>query len=102
MQSMMNEIFGSLGTYIPSLLGALAILVIGWLVGLVLSSIVEKGLRKAGVNVWVKRLSGAEEHEKGIDVAKGVGTGMFYLVMLFVLVAFFQALRVPLISEPCC
>ncbi len=100
MQSMMNEIFGSLGTYIPSLLGALAILVIGWLVGLVLSSIVEKGLRKAGVNVWVKRLSGAEEHEKGIDVAKGVGTGMFYLVMLFVLVAFFQALRVPLISEP--
>jgi hypothetical protein len=100
MQSMLNEIFGSLGTYIPSLLGALAILVVGWLIALAISRIGEKGLRKVGLNVWVKRLSGAEEHEEGIDVAKGVGTGMFYLVMLFVLVAFFQALRVPLISEP--
>jgi len=100
MQSMLNEIFGSLGTYIPSLLGALAILVIGWLVALIISSIGEKGLRKVGVNDWVNRLSGAEEQEKDIDVAKGVGTGLFYLIMLFVLVAFFQALRVPLISEP--
>ena len=100
MESMMNEVFGSMGTYIPSLLGALAILVVGWLIALVISKIGEKGLRKVGVNDWVKRLSGAEEQEKGIDVAKGVGTGMFYLIMLFVLVAFFQALRVPLISEP--
>ena len=92
--------FRLLGTYIPSLLGALAILVIGWLIALIISSIGEKGLRKVGVNNWVNRLTGAEEQEKGIDVAKGVGTGMFYLIMLFVLVAFFQALRVPLISEP--
>jgi hypothetical protein len=100
MQSMLNEIFGSLGTYIPSLLGAVAILVVGWLIALAISSIVEKGLRKAGLNVWANRMSGAEEQEKGVDVAKGVGKGMFYLIMLFVLVAFFQALRVPLITEP--
>ena len=100
MQNMMNEIFGSMGTYIPSFLGALAILVVGWLIVFVVSKIGEKGLRKVGLNDWVKRLSGAEEQGKDIDVAKGVGTGMFYLIMLFVLVAFFQALRVPLISEP--
>ena len=100
MESMMNEVLGSMGTYIPSLLGALAILVVGWLIALVISKIGEKGLRKVGLNVWANRLSGAEEQEKGVDVAKVVGTGMFYLIMLFVLVAFFQALRVPLISEP--
>jgi hypothetical protein len=100
MANMMNEVFGSMGTYIPSLLGALAILVVGWLIALVVSKIGEKGLRKVGLNDWVRRLGGPEEQERGFDVAKGVGTGMFYLVMLFVLVAFFQALRVPLISEP--
>ena len=100
MQNMLNEMFGSLGTYIPSLLGALAILVIGWLIALFLSNIGEKGLRKVGVNDWVNRLSGPKEEEKAIDVAKGIGTGIFYLIMLFVLVAFFQVLRVPLIAEP--
>jgi len=100
MQSMMNEIFGSLGTYIPSLLGALAILVIGWLIALVISSIVEKGLRKGGVNERVSRLTGVEEPEKRIDLEKGIAKGLFYLIMLFVLVAFFQALRISIITEP--
>jgi hypothetical protein len=100
MQSMMNEIFGSLGTYIPSLLGALAILVVGWLIALVISSIVEKGLRKGGVNERLSRLTGVDEPEKRIDLEKGIAKGLFYLIMLFVLVAFFQALRISLITEP--
>ena len=100
MESMMNEVFGSLGTYIPSLLGALAILVIGWLIALIISSIVEKGLRKGGVNERVSRLTGVEEPEKRIDLEKGIAKGLFYLIMIFVLVAFFQALRISLITEP--
>lgn len=100
MQSMMNEIFGSLGTYIPSLIGALAILVIGWLIALAISSIGEKALRKMGLNERMTRLTGVEEPGKRIDLEKGIGKGLFYLVMLFVLVAFFQTLRVPLITEP--
>ncbi len=100
MESMLNEIFGSVGTYLPSLLGALAILVAGWLIALILSSIVEKGLHKGGVNERVSQLTGVQEPEKRVDVEKGVAKGIFYLVMLFVLVAFFQALRVPLITEP--
>jgi len=100
MENMMNEIFGSLGMYLPSLLGALAILVAGWLVALVVSGILEKGLRKVGVNERMNQLTGAEGPEKGIDVEKGISKGLFYLIMLFVLVAFFQALRVPLITEP--
>lgn len=100
MQSMMNEIFGSLGTYIPSLIGALAILVIGWLIALAISSIGEKALRKMGLNERMTRLTGVDEPGKRIDLEKGIGKGLFYLIMLFVLVAFFQTLRVPLITEP--
>jgi len=100
MENMMREIFGSLGTYLPSLLGALAILVAGWLVALIVSGILEKGLRKMGVNERMDKLTGAEEPGKGIDVEKGISKVLFYLIMLFVLVAFFQALRVPLITEP--
>jgi hypothetical protein len=100
MESMMNEIFGSLGTYLPSLIGALAILVAGWLVALIISGVLGKGLRRLGVNDRMNKLTGAEEPGKGIDVEKGIAKGLFYLIMLFVLVAFFQALRVSLITEP--
>ncbi len=100
MQTMMNEIFGSLGTYLPSLLGALAILVGGWLVALIVSGLLERGLRKVGVNERMNQLTGAEGAEKGINVEKGISKGLFYLIILFVLVGFFQALRVPLITQP--
>jgi hypothetical protein len=100
MESMGNEIFGTIGTYLPSLLGALAILVAGWLIALFLSGIVEKGLHKGGVNERVNRLTGEGEPGKRIDLEKGIAKGLFYLIMLFVLVGFFQALRIPLITEP--
>jgi hypothetical protein len=40
MQNISSKIFESVGLYVPQLIGALLILIIGWLIALVISSLV--------------------------------------------------------------
>lgn len=41
-----------------------------------------------------------EEKAKKIEIEKGIAKGVYYLIMLFVIVAFFQTLGITLITEP--
>lgn len=45
-------------------------------------------------------LCAGEEKAKTIEVEKGISKAVFYLIMLFVIVAFFQTLGITLITEP--
>lgn len=96
MQENIDRITQLVVTYLPNLLGALAILIIGWLVALVVSAIVRSGLQRTQV---ITRITGKEAAE-GSDAEQWIGKGVFYLIMLFVLVAFFQALGLTLLTEP--
>ena len=46
--------------------------------------------------VWL----GPGKDRAGYHVEAGIATAVYYLIMLFVLIAFFQALRLTLITEP--
>ncbi len=96
MEQMINEIM----TYVPSLLGALAILILGWLIALVVSKIIQTLLHKTTLDDRVAKMIAGEEKAKKIEIEKGIAKGVFYLIMLFVIVAFFQTLGITLITEP--
>ena len=100
MQENFSQITQLALAYLPKLIGALAILVIGWLVALGTSAIVRSGLQRTNI---IKRLNtgitGKDTLEGG-DAEQWVSKGVFYLIMLFVLVAFFQTLGLTLIIEP--
>ncbi len=85
--------------YLPSLAGALVILVLGWIVALVAAPIVRGILRRTTIEnriaVWI-----LGERAAKMPVERYCGTAVFWLVMLFVLVAFFDALRLPGVTEP--
>lgn len=85
--------------YIPSLVGALAILIVGWLIALGVSKLLRSTLHRTTLDnrlaVWLIGDAG-----QGARVEETAGLGVFYLIMLFVLVAFFQALGLTLITEP--
>jgi hypothetical protein len=87
-------------SYLPSLLAALAILVLGWLASTVLGALVRGGIRRttAGEKAiqWVR----GEEPAPPMDVASMAGRLAFWIGMLFVLVAFFQVLNLTLVTEP--
>jgi hypothetical protein len=86
---------------IPNLIVALIILIVGWIIALVLAALVRSALRRTKMDRRLSEwLAEKEEEGKVVDVARWVGKGVFYLVMLFVLIAFFQQLNLTLVTEP--
>ncbi len=102
----MKEFFGMitekiaelLGTYIPSLAGALIILVLGWVLALMIAAIVRGLLKKTKLSDRLAEWGGKET--EAFNVERLVGRLFFWIVMILVLVAFFQALGLTLIIEP--
>ncbi len=100
LQNLWTQLTTTVGELAPNLLGALAILVVGWLVALVLAAIVRGGLKRTTLDDRLARWIQGDEPGEPIPVERYVGKAVFYLVMVFVLVAFFQALNLTLITEP--
>lgn len=85
----------TLGGTLPSILGALGILILGWFVAMAVRAGVRKGLGIMNVNQRLRSTTGAE-----MDIEGGVAVGTYYVILLVVLVAFFNALSLELVSGP--
>lgn len=94
-----KQILQTIGAYVPNLLGALAILIIGWIGALIISSISRNLISRTSLGKKLPNWLSTEE-EKPIPVEHYISKAIFYLLMLFVLIAFFQALKLTLITEP--
>jgi hypothetical protein len=96
MQAAFDQIGQNVFGYVPHLIGALVILILGWLVARVVAAIVRGGLRRTNLDnrlaLWIAG--------EPIPIEEWIARGMFYLIMIFVLVAFFQALGLTLPTEP--
>jgi hypothetical protein len=82
------------------ILVAIAILIVGWLVALLGSLLVRKALKRTDIDDKIASWLIGEERAKSIEIGKWVGRSVFFLIMLFVLVAFFDALGLAIITEP--
>jgi hypothetical protein len=94
---MLENINSQIGTYLPGILSALAILIIGWIVAHIVGRLVRLGLKKSGLD---SKLSSALSPRGGVNIAAVAGKVAYYLIMLFVLIAFFNALNLPVVSQP--
>ena len=95
-----NEITRIFAAYVPNLFGALVILIVGWLIALIAAAVMRAVLRRTKLD---NRLAGwvvGEEGAPKVNIERIFAKAVFYLIMLFVLVAFFQALGLTLITEP--
>jgi len=84
----------------PHFIGALAILIIGWLIALILASAVRGAFRKTQAGARLAKWIKGDEEATGTEVNKWSGRIVFYLAMFFVLAAFFQYLNLTFIAEP--
>ena len=97
MNELIEQFSSAVTMYAPRVLGALAILVVGWLIALALSGGLRGLLRKTGMNERLPNWLGSGE---GMDPAAVLARIFFYILMLFVLVGVFQALGLTMITEP--
>lgn len=96
----MNYLLNWFTNQFPSIIIAVLILVVGWIVALILSSIVRGAFKRTGVSERIAGFIKGEEDGTGAEVTKWIGRIVFYLVMFFVLVAFLQNIGLTFIAEP--
>ncbi|GAB3734583.1 mechanosensitive ion channel [Luteimonas pelagia] len=85
----------SFGVYLPSILGALAVLVVGWIVALLAAAGTRKGLSRLRLN---ERLS-AQTHSS-MDFERTAGRVVFWSILLLAIIGMFSVLRVEGVSGP--
>ncbi len=85
----------ALGTQLPRILGAIAILIIGWIVAVTVRAGVRRLLRAMRLNSQI-----AETTEHKLDVESGIAAGVFWLVILITVIGVFNSLDLVLASGP--
>jgi len=98
METFMNQFNQLIGSYIPRLLGALAILVVGWFIAILISKAIRKVLIRFKLDSHLTRCISGEGEEP--RAANFIAKLLFYIIMLFVFVATFQVLGITLITQP--
>ena len=90
-----NSLEAAVSTQLPRILGAIAILIIGWIVAIV----VRAGIRRL---LGVVRLNSriADTTEQKLDLESGVAAGIFWLIILITLIGVFNSLDLVLASGP--
>jgi hypothetical protein len=68
--------------------------------GVVIAAVVRAVLRRTAIDTKIAKMIYGADADKKLPGENTIGKGVFYILMLFVLVAFFQALRLTVITEP--
>lgn len=89
-----------LGQFIPSFLGALIILIVGWVAATVVASLIQSLLKKTGIDNRISGMAGQRRGEAPFPIGKWVSTAIYWLILAFTLVAFLNALHLESVSTP--
>ena len=103
MQSMLQEawqqILDVLAPFVPNLLGALGVLLVGWIAALIIAAFVRGALRRTSLDNRISALL-ADDKRGAVEIDRLAGRIAFYLAMVFVLVVFFDVLELTVITDP--
>ena len=100
MGSFFSEMGAQLGGFLPSLLGAIAILILGWLVATIVAAGVKNLLNRTNIDDRIANWVMGQSLEQDVPIEQWVSTILYWVIMTFVLVAFLNALDLAVVSEP--
>jgi hypothetical protein len=95
-----NQIVQSITGYVPTLVGAIAILIIGWIVASIIAAVVRGAFKRTNLDNRLANWLAGGDGSKAIDLGAGIAKGVYYIILLLVLVAFFQVLGLTIITQP--
>jgi hypothetical protein len=95
LQTFVDQISGSA----LNILGALAILIVGWIIALIVAAVIRGAIKRTGLDEKISQWL-SKDNGPSVDAARIVSKAVYYLIMLFVLVAFFQRLGLTMVTEP--
>jgi hypothetical protein len=95
-----TEMWSEVVTFLPNLLSAILVLVAGWLLALLAGAITRWALGRTKLDNRLAAWATGDDKPGGVEIERWFSRGVYYLVMLFVLVAFFEVLGLTLVTEP--
>jgi len=99
MQATLQSLWDQITLNLPQILAALSIFVGGWIVALIASALVRAALKRTDLDDRLAKVITGSEVSRGAT-ERLAGRVAFYLVMLFVLVAVFDALNLSIVAGP--
>ncbi len=100
MENLWNNLNQMVGADLWLVLKAIGILVVGWLIAIILAAIVRGGLRRTDIDNRIAAWFAGEKSLEKFDLEAAVGKIVFIIVMLFAVVAAFEALQMTVVTEP--
>lgn len=94
-----DQITASMGVYVPNVVAALIILVVGWILALLISSLVRRALQRT---TWDEKFADKvfRDRTKRVESDKWISKIVYYLLLLIVFIAFLQALSLTMVATP--
>lgn len=100
----MNELWQQLREQLagfgPNLLAGLAVLVGGWLVALIAAFLTRKALGKVSADNKIAQWVAGPDGKSPVPIELWAGKAVFYFILLLVVIAFLQTVKLPTVSEP--
>ena len=90
----------STAPYIGNILGALAILIIGWVIAVVARSVIRGALSRTGLDEKLADYFRAPDGKPGARPATWIGQAVYYVIMVMVVIGFLEALKLEIITAP--
>ncbi len=100
MQDAWSRVTDMLGGNLPALLAALAVLVVGWLLAFVIAAIVRSVMKRTQLDDRLALWLGDDDTLPHDTFERWIPRLVYYLVLLFVLVAFLRTLGLAIVTEP--
>jgi len=95
-----DELSGQLGQFLPSLIWAIILLLLGWIVATVVAAAIKNLLRRTSLDDRIANLVMGQDPNRDVPVEKWVASVVYWVIFLFAIVASLNALNLEAVSEP--
>lgn len=100
LESFVSEMSTTLGSFLPSLIWAIVILIAGWIVATIAASITKGILKRTTLDDRLTNMVMGQAPDRDVPIEAWVATAVYWIILIFTLVAFLNALELEVVSEP--
>jgi hypothetical protein len=95
-----HEASGQLGRFLPSLIWAIALLLLGWIVATLVAVAVRNLLKKTNLDSRLASVTTGRSDSRPVPIEQWVSTLVYWVIFLFAIVASLNALNLAGVSTP--
>ncbi|WP_295613170.1 mechanosensitive ion channel, partial [Chamaesiphon sp. GL140_3_metabinner_50] len=101
-ETFVRQTSGTVGSFLPGLLGAIGILLIGWILGSIVSTVVRNLLKRTDLDNRLGNIAtgNAANSRSTLNTEKLIGDVVFWLIFLFAVANALSALRLDSAAQP--